>query len=189
MSGHGNHKGKLRLQAYVYACDPPDFKYRGGSLEAFFQKQLLPAHGQQWRLRSGHAERLQAQIGQLPEGRRLLLQHRAQRPGERAQYHQRLRALSKAFEYNPAKRNEALARVQTSGSDWLARGEIGLADSRFELLTHFDPSRKEHVGKQFFDQGRTATPEAAILLFEKAVKYEPAYKKQVGGCSCRNGEG
>lgn len=39
--GHGNHKGNLRLQAYVYACDPPDFKYRGGSLDAFFQKQLL----------------------------------------------------------------------------------------------------------------------------------------------------
>ena len=41
LSGHGNHKGNLRLQAFVYACDPPDFKYRGGSLEAFFQKQLL----------------------------------------------------------------------------------------------------------------------------------------------------
>ena len=90
------------------------------------------------------------------------------------------RSYTKAFEYNPAKRNEALARVQKSGLDWLGRGEIDIADSRFELLTRFDPSRKEHIGKQFFEQGRAASPEGAIMLFEKAVKYDPAYKKQAG---------
>lgn len=34
-------KETLRLQAYVYPCDPPLFNYRGGSLEQFFQKQVL----------------------------------------------------------------------------------------------------------------------------------------------------
>ena len=37
------YKGKdnLNLQVFVHACDPPNFRYRGGSLDEFFQKRIL----------------------------------------------------------------------------------------------------------------------------------------------------
>ena len=34
-------KETLRLKAYVYQCDMPMHKYRGGNIESFFKKQVL----------------------------------------------------------------------------------------------------------------------------------------------------
>ena len=34
-------KETLRLKAYVYQCDMPMHKYRGGSLDEFFKKDVL----------------------------------------------------------------------------------------------------------------------------------------------------
>ena len=34
-------KDTLRLKAYVYQCDMPMHKYRGGNIEKFFEKQVL----------------------------------------------------------------------------------------------------------------------------------------------------
>ncbi len=34
-------KETLRLKAYIHQCDPPMRKYRGGSLDEFFKKQVL----------------------------------------------------------------------------------------------------------------------------------------------------
>lgn len=34
-------KDTLRLKAYVYQCDMPMHKYRGGDIDKFFQKQVL----------------------------------------------------------------------------------------------------------------------------------------------------